>query len=124
MKKIYINCFDQNKNKQIIDLANELDLETASLKYDDLKKTVKAIIENIDEEITTIPLQYQMEEMLLFYNLNDNELNNFLQKYRQKGIQPISLKAIVTEYNYKWSLLELIEHLKQERAYYQQSSQK
>lgn len=119
MKKIYIYCLDQNKHKQICELSNELNLETSDLQYSDLNKTIKDIINNNDKEVVKVPASYQMEEMLLFYNLSENELNDFLKKYRQNGIQPISLKAVVTEYNYEWSLYELMNQLKQERAYYQ-----
>lgn len=43
-------------------------------------------------------------------------LDVFLAAYKKAGIAPISLKAVRTEHNDKWSLYALCEELRREHA--------
>lgn len=57
-----------------------------------------------------------ISEVLLFNGLSDGELDVFLREYRNAGIEPVGLKAIVTPDNSVWTLNELITELIKERA--------
>ena len=55
------------------------------------------------------------DEMLLFYNLSDHQLNTFLATCKQQRFAPVALKAIVTPDNTAWTAVELHAELWQER---------
>lgn len=56
------------------------------------------------------------EEMMLFSGLDSNELDEFFSQYQKEGIEPIALKAVLTEYNRSWNSIELFQELKREHA--------
>lgn len=55
------------------------------------------------------------DEMLLFHNLSDYQLNTFLATCKQQRFAPVALKAIVTPDNTAWTAVELHAELWQER---------
>lgn len=59
------------------------------------------------------------DELMAFYGFSNSRLNQFLQAYRQKGIEPVALKAMVTEHNRDWRLVDLFGELKREHALFQ-----
>ncbi len=55
------------------------------------------------------------DEMLLFHNLSDAQLNRFLQTCKQQRFAPVALKAVVTPTNVTWTPVELCAELWRER---------
>lgn len=55
------------------------------------------------------------DEMLLFHNLSDYQLNTFLATCKQQRFAPVALKAVVTPTNVAWTAAELYVELWQER---------
>ncbi len=55
------------------------------------------------------------EEMIVFSGLDSNDLDKFLDEYQKEGLEPITLKAVVTEYNKSWTSVELFQELQRER---------
>ena len=55
------------------------------------------------------------EEMLLFHNLSDHQLNQFFSACKQQRFAPVALKAVATPHNVSWTAGELCAELKQER---------
>lgn len=95
MTRLYIYCKDVVKYKQIINFAASLDMEVFNINNTDLNKSIKSIIKNSNEVMNiNVPMLFQMEEMLLFCGLSNEQLNNFLSSYKQQKIAPISLKAL------------------------------
>lgn len=64
------------------------------------------------------------EEMMLMAFLEKGMLTVFLDGFREKGLQPVPLKAMLTENNSKWNSLQLHAELKEEHAYFQRINQK
>lgn len=56
-------------------------------------------------------------EMMVFSGLTSEELDTFLKAYRDAGIAPISLKAIVTPSNIFWSAGQLYGELMKEHLF-------
>ena len=56
------------------------------------------------------------DEMLLFHNLSDYQLNQFLTACKQQRFAPVALKAVVTPTNLSWTAVKLWAELCQERA--------
>lgn len=60
--------------------------------------------------------QAPAEEMLVMFGFRGSMLGDFLRFFREQGLAPVALKAMVTPSNLSWSALELYEALRQERA--------
>lgn len=56
------------------------------------------------------------EEMLVMFAFRGAMLNDFLAFFRQEGLAPVALKAMVTPINIHWSALRLHEALREEHA--------
>ncbi|MBR4341094.1 MAG: DUF3783 domain-containing protein [Lachnospiraceae bacterium] len=61
-----------------------------------------------------IPIMYDLPELLVFSGFEEADVRSFLTEYKQKGIEKIPLKCMITPYNLSWSLFDLVEHLKEE----------
>ena len=72
----------------------------------------------VTKEIKLPPL-YQMPELLVFVGMPEARLDQFLDAYKAAGIEPVALKAVATLHNSNWTVYELIETLKEERAEFQ-----
>lgn len=57
-------------------------------------------------------------EMLVFSGFPDNELDEFLKHYRESGISPVALKAVITTTNVFWSAIDTYRELLKESLYY------
>ena len=57
-----------------------------------------------------------LPEHMIFSVIGGEQLDVFLQAMRTAGISPIPLKAVLTPYNYKWSLYELVQELQREHT--------
>ena len=53
-------------------------------------------------------------ELLVFAHFSDAQLNLFLQAMRASKLPPVALKAVLTDENKGWNLLELHEELQKE----------
>lgn len=118
MEKIGLYCKDAGKKKQIQELASLLKIKVYDITPQDLSKSVGNLsgISKTQCKKVSVPIFYNMPEVLLFSGIADKRLDTFLASYKMKNIEPISLKAVVTMYNCSWSLFDLIEELKKEHA--------
>ena len=55
------------------------------------------------------------DEMLLLKGFTDSLLDRFLQGFRAMKIEPVALKAVLTDTNCGWNSLELYDELVKER---------
>ena len=53
-------------------------------------------------------------EMLVFSGMDSGQIDAFLAAYKQSGLQAIPLKAVLTEYNVKWTAKALFSELLKE----------
>lgn len=58
------------------------------------------------------------DEMMIMAHFPSALINRFLDSFRHAGIQPIQLKALMTETNSQWSSAHLHGELKQESAFF------
>ena len=110
---------EKEKGKAICRLAEQMGMKTVQLQEKDLSQTIGYLaeipgyeqieVENTEAETTD-------GELLAFYGLSDAHLNMFLSKYKEAGIPPVSLKAVVTEHNRNWKLLQLFQELQKEHT--------
>ena len=69
---------------------------------------------SIDVDIMQAEL---MDEMIIMSGLSDDRLQTLLQTLREAGAAPIRLKAVVTDHNRDWRLIDLIRELHRERRF-------
>ncbi|MBO4888385.1 MAG: DUF3783 domain-containing protein [Firmicutes bacterium] len=65
--------------------------------------------------------QVPEEELILFAGMDQEQVSHFVDQLKalSKGTSSKILKAMLTPTNAEWSTLYLLEHLQEERAYYQ-----
>lgn len=62
------------------------------------------------------PLRLFSEEMLVMFAMQGAGLSEFLQFFRDEGLAPVALKAVVTPTNIGWTSNALYQELCRERA--------
>lgn len=61
------------------------------------------------------------EEMMVFSGMDTNEIDSFLNDYKNMGISPVELKAVLTPYNIFWNSRQLYEELQKEKNSFHQA---
>lgn len=51
------------------------------------------------------------QEMLVLADFTQEQLDGFLKSYRLSGIEPVPLKAVLTEHNQNWNAYMLVSEL-------------
>ncbi|MCR5420945.1 MAG: DUF3783 domain-containing protein [Lachnospiraceae bacterium] len=115
---IIFHLCTEKKEKEVERIAGEIGHGILKTGYGDLNKVLLGLCENksLHKDIK-LPLLYNMPEVLIFYKTEDEELDRFLDMYRETGLEGIKLKSIITPTNINWTLYELIEELKKESAF-------
>ncbi len=62
------------------------------------------------------PEGFRLPEVMVFAGFSRESMFEFLAAYNDAGIKKTELKAMLTPYNFTWSLYELIRELQQEQA--------
>ena len=114
-KGIFLYGMSEDKTEKIEMLSERLKLRCSRIPKGAGSEKIRNIVEkkplkSIQSDAGTI------SEVLIFNGLNDEELDVFLKEYKNMGIEPVGLKAIVTADNSGWTLDELIGELIKERA--------
>ncbi len=73
---------------------------------------------------TELPDGGPREEMLVMFAFRDRMLGDLLQFFRDRGLPPVALKAMVTPTNIHWDGARLRTELSRERDYILQHGQK
>lgn len=111
---------DQKKAQQITALCRKLGIQTKEVKTKDVDEKV-GVLAGIEPLATAgakkaAPLAVlDLPEYLIFSGLPEVLLDQFLKEYRQQGIEPVSLKAVLTLHNKDWTVRNLITELMKER---------
>ena len=111
---------DHRKEKQITALCRKLGIRTKEVREKDADEKVGVLagIEPAMAQKRKAPLPLvavELPEYMILSGLSEEQLDQFLKEYRQQGIEPVSLKAIVTFHNKDWTVRELIMELMKER---------
>jgi hypothetical protein len=115
---IMYHVHDENKKIQLEVLALSLSIPTRELKAADLHEQVGRLagIKNVTPkgETEQIPALFSMPEVIIFSGVPNAKLDEFLYSYKNVGLTPTKLKAVVTPKNSGWSLYKLITEISQE----------
>lgn len=113
-KKILLFHIGKEKNEKIKSLCQSLHIQTITVpkaRYNDALGTLLNI-GNFNFE--SLPAEEFAMEMMVFSGLTSEDLDVFLQSYKDAGIAPVPLKAIVTPTNVFWSAARLYKELMRE----------
>ena len=111
---------DHKKEKQVIALCRRLGIRTKKLQEQDLDKKV-GVLAGIEPTMaqqanrSATPIMMDFPEYMILSGLAEEQLDQFLKEYRQQGIEPVALKAIVTLHNKDWTVRDLLMELMKER---------
>ena len=127
-KKPYVYTVGLKDDKSILigNLCKSLEISYIRLMERDRYRTIREITSNIESGVMPLSADFPIggvntkggtnSEILLFSNLTDKKLDEFLAAYKTMGIEPIGLKAVVTSTNENWTIEQLTEELVKERA--------
>jgi hypothetical protein len=117
---IMYHVHDEKKKIQLEVLCLSLSIPAKELKASDLNEQVgklagiKGVANTLEPE--KIPALFSMPEVIIFSGVPNNKLDEFLYSYKNVGLTPTKLKAVVTPKNVGWSLYQLIRELGAEAA--------
>ena len=106
--------------KQVIALCSRLGIRTKKFQEQDLNKKV-GVLAGIEPTMaqqanrSAAPIMMDFPEYMILSGLAEEQLDQFLKEYRQQGIEPVALKAIVTLHNKDWTVRDLLMELMKER---------
>ena len=104
-----INIFKQSS---IIALCNELGIDAIPVPSAQMGNTIVNIFSG--KTSAKEPSLKFDDEMMVFCGLSSEQLDLFLTSYIKKNIQPIPLKAVLTQFNANWTPYRLCSELKKE----------
>lgn len=116
--KILLFMPDRQKKEKILELCRKRNLHLQEISYDQIHTPILELVETAGKKqrkLETAPIFSVMPELLIFCKMADGQLDDFLKSYREAGIAPIHLKAVLTPYNLTWTPFELTEELRKER---------
>ncbi len=117
---VYAYGIRQEKAILIENLCKSQNLSYQVIREEDRQETIGFIAGYTGfekkKEVQKSESAQKSPEVLLFSALSEEQLDHFLEGYRNMGIEPVGLKAVVTKHNEQWTLDELIQELIRERA--------
>ncbi len=120
MEKVLLYSEDEMKAAAISGLCNELHISFRRLKRSDLGSMVVSLvspaIDPIRSKKTSVPAIYAQPEIMIMSGFEDGKLDMYLAAYKNREIEPVRLKAVLTPYNCMWSVYELTQELEKEDA--------
>ncbi len=121
---VLLSVRNKRKEEQIAGLCSRLGLGWKRLDARDRGRTVGELAEISGflpaaagkSAAPASSLLAPLPELLLFSGVPEETLDLFLAAYRQEGLEPVTLKAVLTPVNVRWTLDALLAELFRERA--------
>lgn len=107
---------EKSKQKQIAELCRQLAFTPVIVPKRQYGESLGALarIDGISKTGKPYEGEELSREMMVFSGIGSEALDLFLAKYREKGIEPVDLKAVLTPNNIFWDVLTLFEELEKE----------
>ena len=112
---------DEKKKIQMEVLGMSMSITTKQLKPSDLNTQVGVLVGMNNTVLPDLPQAekapaiFCMPELIIFSGIPNKKLDEFLFSYKNVGLTPTKLKAVVTPRNVNWTLYHLIRELSAER---------
>ena len=115
---VYFYNLNSAKGRQIRMLCLTLGLKIRVVDKTQYNETIGAIAGVPGYALMGEPFEGEAfdEEMLIFKGFSERMLDSFLQGFRKMKIQPVALKAVLTEANCGWNSIQLHDELVREHT--------
>lgn len=110
MAKILLYNLESEKGDIIRELCKMESLDFRDVRGSEHSKRIKEIINGVVSDSEAAEKMFA-DEMMVFVDVEDKRLYDFLKSMRERKIAPVELKAMVTEYNINWTSKELRDEL-------------
>jgi len=117
METILMYSEKQEKLAQVKALSTGLQMQFRAIKAEEIDFPLTYFLgggTEVKKHISNRPMLFQMPEVLVLGGLTQERMELFLSEFKQKKIEKINLKAIVTPFNAFWSVYELAVELNKE----------
>lgn len=107
----------KEKRARIASLGRKLGLVVRQIEASDYGKPLGELLLPVSgrqDQGAAVRVSSLRAEMMVFCGLAEKTLDAFLAGYRQAGIEPIPLKAVITPYNINWTPEKLVTELLEE----------
>lgn len=114
---ILYHISDFKKEKRFTTLCKKQGLQVRSVKEKDAKTPVgvlAGILPGGAYRPTAVSAGKTLPELLVFSGLSMEQMERFLDAYKEAGLEPVALKARLTPTNISWTLEELAAELGKE----------
>lgn len=113
-KTILLFHVEKGKSDKIKTMCHRLGIRTITVPKTRYHHALGTLLNIGNFPVQESPAEEFTMEMMVFSGLTSEELDLFLEAYRESGIAPIPLKAIVTPTNVFWSAVRLYRELTKE----------
>lgn len=115
IKKILI-AQAEKKKPILIKICEQLDIELVEIEVKDYNCSLGSLakIDGFKKNMNKYEGSKFPSELLVFSGMNSDDIDIFLKKYKESGLESIVLKAMITEHNISWSLDELYKEILKE----------
>ena len=115
--KVLVFHMERAKEKQIRLLCRRLNIEVVKVVARDYQQKLGSLagIVGFAKEPVTDGVELD-GEMMIFSGMDSAAMDRFLAEYRKNGIEPVSLKAVITPHNIFWTAEEVYRELEREHA--------
>ncbi len=110
---VFLYNVEREKEKQIRILCRELGTDVRKIRPEQTGETIGALM-GLDIKKTIGKDEKISEEIMILSGFSGDKLDVFLKGYRNKNIEPVKLKAVVTGHNISWTVGYLYKELKKE----------
>lgn len=119
-KKVLLFGIAKERKKQMIALCRKLDISPVIVARGQFGETLGALAGIDGFSLTGKPYTGDnfSEEMLVFSGLSSDALDIFLEAYKETGMEPVPLKAVLTPHNIFWNARQLYAELEKEMLHY------
>lgn len=116
MKEILLYNLDNEKGKQIRQVCSPLSISCRDVASDEYLQTIGALagLPGFMLRPMTVAAPAFSDEMMLFCGFTNDDIYDFLSRYKAAGIAPVHLKATLTPHNVGWNSLEIHDELTKE----------
>lgn len=117
-KRILLFNVKEEKKSQIENLCAQLEFQVISVSKEQYNEPLGALAGIKGTGKSSLPYcgREFKTDMLVLYGIDSDALDKFLKKYRDAGIEPINLKAVITFRNMFWSAKKLYGELLKEHT--------
>lgn len=110
---------DQDRHRAVAQVCSKLNIRVIDVKQSDYaqKLGVLAQIQGFHREAKTYDGTGLPAPVLVFSEMNSDQVDAFLAEYRKTDAAPIGLKAVITAHNIFWNVDELAKELLREHLF-------